>query len=38
MAHHNNISDTFYVLEGQMRLFLQEPKEEVNLKVGGSVP
>ncbi|WP_298275454.1 cupin domain-containing protein [uncultured Bradyrhizobium sp.] len=31
---HNNISDTFYVLEGQMRLFLQEPKEEVNLKVG----
>ncbi|MGY4571074.1 MULTISPECIES: cupin domain-containing protein [Bradyrhizobium] len=31
---HSNISDTFYVLEGQMRLFLQEPKEEVNLKVG----
>ncbi|WP_029081717.1 cupin domain-containing protein [Bradyrhizobium sp. th.b2] len=31
---HSNIPDTFYVLEGQMRLFLQEPKEEVNLKVG----
>ena len=31
---HTNISDTFYVLEGQMRLFLQEPKEEVNLKPG----
>ena len=27
---HSNISDTFYVLEGQMRLFLQDPKEEVN--------
>src|SRR6187431_13382 len=23
---HTNISDTFYVLEGQMRLFLQNPK------------
>jgi mannose-6-phosphate isomerase-like protein (cupin superfamily) len=31
---HTNISDTFYVLEGQMRLFLQNPKEEVNLKPG----
>src|SRR5262245_39111517 len=31
---HTNVSDTFYVLEGQMRLFLQEPKEEVNLKRG----
>ena len=31
---HSNISDTFYVLEGQMRLFLQDPKEEVNLKAG----
>ena len=27
-------SNTFYVLEGQMRLFLQDPKEEVNLKPG----
>ena len=31
---HSNISDTFYVLEGRMRLFLQNPKEEVNLKPG----
>ena len=31
---HTNISDTFYVLEGHMRLFLQNPKEEVNLKPG----
>jgi mannose-6-phosphate isomerase-like protein (cupin superfamily) len=31
---HSNVSDTFYVLDGQMRLFLQDPKEEVNLKPG----
>jgi mannose-6-phosphate isomerase-like protein (cupin superfamily) len=31
---HNNISDTFYVLEGRMRLFLQDPKEDVNLAPG----
>ena len=31
---HSNVSDTFYVLEGQMRLFLQDPKQEVNLKPG----
>ena len=33
---HTNISDTFYVLEGEMRLFLQQPKEEVQLGVGQS--
>lgn len=33
---HTNISDTFYVLEGQMRLFLQDPKEEVRLGPGES--
>lgn len=33
---HTNISDTFYVLEGQMRLFLQDPKEEVRLGPGDS--
>ena len=33
---HTNISDTFYVLEGEMRLFLQQPKEEVRLTVGQS--
>src|SRR5215831_5733460 len=26
---HTNIQDTFYVLEGELRLFLREPKEEV---------
>lgn len=31
---HTKISDTFYVLEGEMRLFLQEPKQEVRLKPG----
>jgi quercetin dioxygenase-like cupin family protein len=31
---HTHISDTFYVLEGEMRLFLQEPKQEVRLKPG----
>ena len=33
---HTSISDTFYVLEGEMRLFLQQPKEEVRLAVGQS--
>ena len=31
---HSNIADTFYVLAGEMRLFLQNPKEEVRLKPG----
>ena len=31
---HTEIADTFYVLEGEMRLFLQNPKEEVRLKPG----
>ncbi len=31
---HTNIQDTFYVLEGCVRLFLREPKEEVLLKPG----
>src|SRR5882724_5907402 len=34
--YHSNISDTFYVLEGEMRLFLQNPKQEVRLKPGES--
>jgi quercetin dioxygenase-like cupin family protein len=33
---HNNISDTFYVLEGRLRLFLQNPKQEVQLGPGES--
>ena len=31
---HTRIQDTFYVLEGQLRLFLREPKEEVRLAPG----
>ena len=31
---HTSVSDTFYVLEGEMRLFLQEPKESLNLSRG----
>jgi quercetin dioxygenase-like cupin family protein len=34
--YHTHISDTFYVLEGEMRLFLQNPKQEVRLKPGES--
>ncbi len=38
--YHSNIQDTFYVLDGQLRLFLREPKEEVRLGPGDtySVP
>jgi mannose-6-phosphate isomerase-like protein (cupin superfamily) len=32
--YHSNVKDTFYVLEGSIRIFLQEPKEEVMLKPG----
>jgi quercetin dioxygenase-like cupin family protein len=31
---HTNVSDTFYVLEGTMRLFLQTPKEAIELRPG----
>ncbi|MEJ0075973.1 MAG: cupin domain-containing protein [Alphaproteobacteria bacterium] len=31
---HTHVSDTFYVLEGAMRLFLQNPKEKVELAPG----
>lgn len=31
---HSNVHDTFYVLEGQIRLFLRDPKEEVRLAPG----
>jgi mannose-6-phosphate isomerase-like protein (cupin superfamily) len=33
---HTNVQDTFYVLEGSLRLFLREPKEEVRLAPGES--
>src|SRR5882757_5084868 len=32
--YHSHIQDTFYVIEGQLRLFLREPKEEVRLGPG----
>jgi quercetin dioxygenase-like cupin family protein len=32
--HHSNITDTFYVLEGRLRIFLRDPKEEVRLGPG----
>jgi mannose-6-phosphate isomerase-like protein (cupin superfamily) len=31
---HSNVQDTFYVIEGRLRLFLREPKEEVRLGPG----
>lgn len=31
---HTNVQDTFYVIEGNLRLFLREPKEEVRLGPG----
>ena len=32
--YHSNVQDTFYVLEGRLRLFLREPKEEIRLGPG----
>jgi mannose-6-phosphate isomerase-like protein (cupin superfamily) len=32
--YHSNVRDTFYVLEGSLRIFLQDPKEEVRLSPG----
>ena len=32
--YHNNVQDTFYVLEGRLRLFLRDPKGEVRLVPG----
>jgi quercetin dioxygenase-like cupin family protein len=32
--YHTRIQDTFYVLEGRLRLFLQDPKEDVLLGPG----
>jgi len=32
--YHTNIRDTFYVLEGRLRLFLRDPQEEVRLAPG----
>ena len=32
--YHSNVQDTFYVLEGRIRIFLQDPKEDVTLAPG----
>jgi quercetin dioxygenase-like cupin family protein len=32
--YHNYIQDTFYVIDGHVRLFLREPKEEILLGPG----
>lgn len=34
--YHSHVSDTFYVIEGQLRLFLQQPKQEIRLGPGES--
>lgn len=33
---HSQVSDTFYVVAGELRLFVREPKEEVRLGPGES--
>jgi quercetin dioxygenase-like cupin family protein len=30
--YHSNVSDTFYVLEGKIRVFMREPKADVVLR------
>ena len=32
--YHHNVQDTFYVLQGSVRLFLRDPREEVRLGPG----
>jgi mannose-6-phosphate isomerase-like protein (cupin superfamily) len=32
--YHTQVQDTFYVLEGRLRLFMREPKEHVDLGPG----
>jgi quercetin dioxygenase-like cupin family protein len=32
--YHSHVRDTFYVLEGRLRIFLRDPKEEVRLEPG----
>ena len=32
--YHNTVQDTFYVLQGRLRLFLRDPKEDVILNPG----
>jgi len=32
--YHSSVQDTFYVIEGRLRLFLRDPKEEIRLGPG----
>ena len=32
--YHSNVQDTFYVLEGTIRVFMRDPKEDVTLEPG----
>jgi len=32
--YHSTVADTFYVIDGELRIFLQQPKEEVRLSPG----
>ncbi len=32
--YHTSVQDTFFVLQGPLRVFLQEPKEEIGLAPG----
>jgi quercetin dioxygenase-like cupin family protein len=34
--YHTNVGDTFYVLEGSIRVFMRDPKQDVTLHVGES--
>ena len=34
--YHSNVGDTFYVLEGTIRVFMRDPKEDVTLTPGQS--
>ena len=33
---HSKVQDTFYILEGQVQIFLREPKEEMTLLPGAT--
>jgi quercetin dioxygenase-like cupin family protein len=35
--YHSNVQDTFYVLAGNIRIFMREPKEEVRLGPGDTL-
>ena len=32
--YHSNVRDTFYVLEGTIRIFMQDPQEDITLNPG----